>query len=247
MPKIVIKQFVQNSISKLKELKIFLLFPLGLLLLTYSIFFINKEAFHKLNHEDGLIESLTAFFLLLTSILFLKIFFTTKRVINFLFFVVFFFGFGEEISWGQRIFNFDTPEKIMAVNRQGEFNIHNLQIFTPTDEMRRQKPIPFRYMTLGAIFLLFGFSYTLLYPILFNSVGIIRKIGQSIGLFAPPLLFGLLFLANYLFYKFAYNFLQGNIVEVDESFEFGAVLILAFLALYFALTKKAEVESIRRS
>lgn len=32
----------------------------------------------------------------------------------------------EEISWGQRIIGFSTPEKIEQVNVQNEFNIHNL-------------------------------------------------------------------------------------------------------------------------
>ncbi len=34
---------------------------------------------------------------------------------------------GEEISWGQRIFGFDTPESIKELNYQEEFTIHNLQ------------------------------------------------------------------------------------------------------------------------
>jgi branched-subunit amino acid transport protein len=33
----------------------------------------------------------------------------------------------EEISWGQRLFEFDTPEEIQQMNWQGEFNFHNLQ------------------------------------------------------------------------------------------------------------------------
>ena len=33
---------------------------------------------------------------------------------------------GEEISWGQRVFGFVTPENLAEVNRQGETNIHNI-------------------------------------------------------------------------------------------------------------------------
>jgi len=43
--------------------------------------------------------------------------------------VVFFFGAGEEISWGQRIFGFGTPEELARVNIQGETNVHNLAFF----------------------------------------------------------------------------------------------------------------------
>jgi len=34
---------------------------------------------------------------------------------------------GEEISWGQRIFNWETPEKFAEANSQGETNLHNLE------------------------------------------------------------------------------------------------------------------------
>jgi hypothetical protein len=33
---------------------------------------------------------------------------------------------GEEISWGQRIFGWATPETLLAVNRQAESNVHNI-------------------------------------------------------------------------------------------------------------------------
>jgi hypothetical protein len=33
---------------------------------------------------------------------------------------------GEEISWGQRIFGFSTPEELLAVNKQGELTLHNV-------------------------------------------------------------------------------------------------------------------------
>ena len=33
---------------------------------------------------------------------------------------------GEEISWGQRVFNFGTPADLAGVNAQGEFNVHDI-------------------------------------------------------------------------------------------------------------------------
>jgi len=38
------------------------------------------------------------------------------------------FVIGEEISWGQRILGFATPESLEDVNNQGETNIHNVGI-----------------------------------------------------------------------------------------------------------------------
>ena len=34
---------------------------------------------------------------------------------------------GEEISWGQRVFGWETPEAYAAANEQGETNLHNLE------------------------------------------------------------------------------------------------------------------------
>ena len=36
------------------------------------------------------------------------------------------FAAGEEISWGQRIFGFATPDWLMRLNDQEEFNVHNI-------------------------------------------------------------------------------------------------------------------------
>jgi hypothetical protein len=36
------------------------------------------------------------------------------------------FTAGEEISWGQRIFGFNTPTDLEGVNHQDEFNLHNI-------------------------------------------------------------------------------------------------------------------------
>jgi len=33
---------------------------------------------------------------------------------------------GEEVSWGQHLFGWSTPEPVAAINRQGETNIHNI-------------------------------------------------------------------------------------------------------------------------
>jgi hypothetical protein len=35
---------------------------------------------------------------------------------------------GEEISWGQRLFGFATPEAVVKHNQQQEFNLHNLRL-----------------------------------------------------------------------------------------------------------------------
>jgi hypothetical protein len=47
---------------------------------------------------------------------------------------VFFVACGEELSWGQHLLGFETPARIESLNRQAEFNLHNLNIWDSRDE-----------------------------------------------------------------------------------------------------------------
>lgn len=84
--------------------------------------------------EDGIYESVAAVACIITALaLFwtgIKTAHTNKLVLFWLMsfsFTLFFLG-GEEISWGQRLIGFDTPESIANVNYQNEFNVHNLTL-----------------------------------------------------------------------------------------------------------------------
>ena len=88
--------------------------------------------FFHLTKEDFYIENLTAILLFLAGFLLAIVASTERRIfprcIYVLGCVAFMFAAGEEISWGQRIFDFETPENLMNLNAQNEFNIHNVRI-----------------------------------------------------------------------------------------------------------------------
>jgi len=95
----------------------------------------GQEAFMNYLREDGLVENLTAIFLLTTSGVAIwravkasregkRWWVFTWALLAFLFF----FAAGEEISWGQRIFNIESSEFFMEKNLQKETNLHNLVI-----------------------------------------------------------------------------------------------------------------------
>ena len=95
-------------------------------------FFVDENLYDKIIVEDGPVESLTAITLLIMSILVFIRILRSKRKGAWLFFnivmaVGFFFGFGEEISWGQRIFSVDSGEFFLKYNSQSETNLHNLE------------------------------------------------------------------------------------------------------------------------
>jgi hypothetical protein len=83
--------------------------------------------------EDGVVEWLTVFALLMSCGLCLRRIFNLRssKPPFFLFCtgilaLLFFFGAGEEISWGQRIFGIESSEFFQENNAQGETNLHNL-------------------------------------------------------------------------------------------------------------------------
>jgi hypothetical protein len=85
--------------------------------------------------EDGFIEDLTLIplaIITITAIVYLVKYVRKKNAWFFLVYLVIglasFFVLGEEISWGQRVFNFQTSEYFKEHNTQDEENIHNLVI-----------------------------------------------------------------------------------------------------------------------
>ncbi len=98
------------------------------------IFYYSNFTYQSLVKEDGIIEYLTAIFLMSISIFLIKKLLEIEDIISvnnlgiIIFSIIFFFGFGEEISWGQRIFNIETPTFFAQNNLQSETNIHNLMI-----------------------------------------------------------------------------------------------------------------------
>ena len=91
----------------------------------------HPRLFELLNTEDGIVENISALLFLACSITSLATIAMTRpnvrrQTVMILFAIGFFLCFGEEISWGQRIFGFGTPESMQAVNVQNEVNIHNM-------------------------------------------------------------------------------------------------------------------------
>jgi hypothetical protein len=95
----------------------------------------GQQAFMEYLKEDGLVENLTVFFLLAScGISVYRGFHAPSGAKAFYYFtwiglaILFFFAAGEEISWGQRIFNFGSAQFFENNNLQHETNIHNLMI-----------------------------------------------------------------------------------------------------------------------
>jgi len=70
------------------------------------------------NKESGAVENITAILLAVAIVVTLRALFRRKPDPNTQF-------LGEEISWGQHLFQWSTPEAWLEYNDQGETNLHN--------------------------------------------------------------------------------------------------------------------------
>lgn len=81
-----------------------------------------------LYREGSVTETCSWVSWLLASFLFARAFFVTGRNRPWLLAAaaLFFLFAGEEVSWMQRVIGYDTPDAVEEMNKQREFNIHNL-------------------------------------------------------------------------------------------------------------------------
>jgi hypothetical protein len=151
----------------------------GLLCVGLGGHFTDTATLTWISREDGLIEQITAFIFLVCSLLSahtaIKVHSRYRRIVFGLFAIGFFLCFGEEISWGQRILGFETPEAFQEYNVQNEFNLHNLGGYL------------IDHMFIAGVFL-YGFIFPLLtwkHPFwhnLFDKFGIpISSVGLAVG------------------------------------------------------------------
>lgn len=135
------------------------------LMIGASIALINPVYFTTVAaKEDGPIEWLTVIALALSFLVCVHRIVTLKAQKNWVFIGVWsflalftFFGAGEEISWGQRIFGIESSEWFKQNNAQAETNLHNLVV-----EGKKVNKIIFS-MALGLALMTYLFVFSVAY------------------------------------------------------------------------------------
>jgi len=214
--------FLNKKITKIE--KYGTLFAISLSILFLLIFLFNTSLFNQLSLEDSLIESCSVFFLLASSFVFaylaIKKSFALKlsKKIKWSFFLlsIGFFVIGmEEISWFQRVFDFETPATF-SDNIQNEFNLHNFE----TDIVEHI------YYFGAFVFLVVTPFIATIKPKLFNT--------NYLKLLTPrPYIIVIASIAS------SYNFEMWNSIITQTTF-FLAVMILFALA-YFSKKRVAKI------
>ena len=193
------------------------------------IFLFDEELYLLIIREDGVIEYLTASFLLFASIklffLFLKIY-KKYSVFNFgllSYSLVLFFGFGEEISWGQRIFGIQSPSFFSENNFQGEINLHNMMVMGVDLN---------RWIFTYVLVLIFTF-YFLITPIMYYKNKFPKTIVNRFSFLIPNYLYSSIFLITTLIINL-------NLAEkVSEVWECSFAVTIFFIC-FNSLNKKGN-------
>ena len=156
---------------------LFLVFGIGIYYANTNLQYFD-EFYTK---EDGFAEYGTAFLLFCSSVLLISRFIKLQKYKKNLWklgilaiALVFIFGAGEEISWGQRIFNIESSEFFKENNAQAETNLHNLVV----DGKKVNKIIFSQLLT--AILVI----YLIITPFLYRKFEGIKKLAN---LFAVPI------------------------------------------------------------
>ncbi|MDN5212380.1 hypothetical protein QQ020_10000 [Fulvivirgaceae bacterium BMA12] len=155
-----------------------------LIILLVGIYFdFSDQAFFENSYarEDGILENTTAVMLFLGGALMFYRFlrlgrkrsgwfkFVTLGVAFALLFVA-----GEEISWGQRLFDVESTEFFLENNVQEETNFHNLEV----------GGVKLNKLIFGQILTVFILVYLIVFPILFKRW---KKFGTLVHKFAIPI------------------------------------------------------------
>jgi hypothetical protein len=145
----------------------------------WTVYFLQPEIHRNyFQGEDRIIEWLTFSFFCAASILSFLILVYRNTMAKLAIWYFIFMGIfllvcaGEEISWGQRILGFETPQNIEVINEQKEFNLHNLEM---------------KYIHPHGIFSFIMSLYGIVFPIIFSRK--IRDRTSSIRRYISPLVF----------------------------------------------------------
>jgi hypothetical protein len=142
--------------------------------------------------------------------------------------LLYFFGGGEEISWGQRILGIEEPANLAEVNVQDEINVHNLAVFENSALLKADN-----------IFSVFWFGFAVLVPagsLLFDWFRNLASKWMPIVHWG----IGLLFLFNYAIaglsksiFRSTYTYdLVPFVQAVQEVKESNYELLFIFLSLF---------------
>lgn len=237
-----------------------------LMLFTASILlFLSIDTLAWLAEEDGPIENAGALCFLLAGILFL----VTARQTSGLHrqcganhiespLALYALGalllvcFGEEISWGHRLFHYSVPSWLETINQQGEWNLHNLTWFQAHTTEGVRKSFWARLIDMNRLLAIFQLTVFTLVPVLTAYSATFRTWMARIGLPVVPWWIAGLMPVHFLASQALYTIIGGGgglILgdALDESKETLRAFIFLVIAIWtYTQTTVPRVSSGKR-
>ncbi len=201
---------------------------LGLVFVFVAQEWLSPNTVDLIIKEDGVVEYISSLLFLISSILALVLLVRFKmpvrhRVMLALLAFFLFVFFGEEISWGQRIFGLDTLEFFREANVQNENNLHNL----------------FGYL-FPSLFLLAVIVYGFIFPFAAKSFRFVHQLFDLVGMPIASRGLAIGFLIAVLFRDWTFERLVETSSIVPTA-EFGEMLIsVGFLLLLMEIRYSLE-------
>lgn len=239
---------IGKYLKEVWHLKIFVIVVIAVTALSYSVYyFFEPTVVADLGDEDNFFEWWTAISLFMASLFCFYLFIKTKNIFFILLALVFFFGGGEEISWGQRIFGFKTPELMDEVNVQHEFSFHNIEIFNSSDRNGHLKHGFARLLEVNFLYRLFMMVYGIVLPFLVFHSKLIRKFTEKIKLPIPPIGIGIFFFINWMIFRVLHVYILSSqhglqyLDSASEIFECVGAFILWIISIYFLVDREKVI------
>lgn len=167
-----------SLLEKLTYFALLIVIVIGIYLDSYNPdYLVNTYA-----KEDGALENTTALMLFLGGVLMFYRFLKLGRARSAWFklttlgiALAFFFGAGEEISWGQRIFNLTSSDFFLENNVQNETNFHNLEV----------GGVKLNKLIFGQALTVFIIVYLVIIPILYRRWGKFKLLINKLAIPIP--------------------------------------------------------------
>ncbi len=225
---------VRFEFSDRKELidGILVILLVGLAVLPAALFVLTGYKSKDLLDEDGLYEGLAAIACGLTALFLVYKAFSLGRSDKLLLFwtlslalSLLFIG-GEEISWGQRLIGFETPQIIRENNFQEEFNLHNSTLIQSSNN------------ALSVMLTQLLVAYLLIFPLVVHAFPTVRSITDYIRIPVPPLAVALVAITAKLISTQTYRLIYGttetaDVLSLGEAFETVLELCLCWVAVRY--------------
>jgi len=232
--------FIKVYLKEARFLKWYIAASLTIIILSYSVYaLLEVDHVATLGSEDQLFEWLTAISFLIGSIVFAFLFLKRRNLFYFLFAALFFLGFGEEISWGQRVIGFKTPVAIQSHNVQKEFNLHNIELLNRENKEGEKKTGLSRLLEVNLLFKFFTIIVAVILPLAVFHSRRVAAFTTALKVPVPPITITLFFVVNWLIFKIIleYYLPSGEIFQYydtdTEIFEFVSAFIILVLSFYF--------------